>query len=280
MDSQKDINSINNSNKGQLDSSVDSQEASQVNGLQHSDIYLSSLIKRTEKLTTALFMITDFMSDSNPLKMSLREKTLDLFLDISSAEHKGSSFRADQLIKVSHSISEIVSLSSIARSINAISEMNYTVLEKEYTTLREIIEGLEEVKDLKSRMVFPENFFDNSGQLEQTTLPSPDTNHSNDLNNIQQKDNFLKDTSNKGQKKVLNKNKIVSKTTANRGGGKIDRRRDILKSIRSRKESTIKDIIKAVPGCSEKTIQRELIAMVKEGVLKKKGERRWSRYFV
>jgi hypothetical protein len=40
----------------------------------------------------------------------------------------------------------------------------------------------------------------------------------------------------------------------------------------------IKDVSPLVTGCSEKTIQRELSAMVRSGILKKVGEKRWSRY--
>jgi hypothetical protein len=43
---------------------------------------------------------------------------------------------------------------------------------------------------------------------------------------------------------------------------------------------TIKDFAQKIKGCSEKTIQRELIVMLTSGVLKKEGERRWSKYFL
>ena len=35
-----------------------------------------------------------------------------------------------------------------------------------------------------------------------------------------------------------------------------------------------------VASCGEKTLQRELISMVKDNMLYKTGEKRWSRYFV
>ena len=40
----------------------------------------------------------------------------------------------------------------------------------------------------------------------------------------------------------------------------------------------IKDVSPLISGCSEKTIQRELLAMVYAGILRKMGEKRWSRY--
>lgn len=42
---------------------------------------------------------------------------------------------------------------------------------------------------------------------------------------------------------------------------------------------SIKDIAKAVRGCSEKTIQRELLALIAKRLIRKEGERRWSLYY-
>lgn len=60
--------------------------------------------------------------------------------------------------------------------------------------------------------------------------------------------------------------------------GHQNRTQLILGTLKKGQELTIKDIAVSVTGCSEKTIQRELLALVAKGVLKKKGERRWSRY--
>lgn len=63
-------------------------------------------------------------------------------------------------------------------------------------------------------------------------------------------------------------------------GVKNDRQTLILSTIRSKGESSIKDLTDIIRGCSEKTIQRELIALVGSGDLLKTGERRWSRYSI
>jgi hypothetical protein len=61
--------------------------------------------------------------------------------------------------------------------------------------------------------------------------------------------------------------------------GDRDGRRNIILSLLKEKSSlNVRDIAKSLPAISEKTIQRELLAMVAEGVLLKKGERRWSVY--
>lgn len=58
------------------------------------------------------------------------------------------------------------------------------------------------------------------------------------------------------------------------------RRDTILSVLRLGGAYGIKDIHSQVPGCSEKTIQRELAALVGDGVVKKEGEKRWSRYSI
>ena len=72
---------------------------------------------------------------------------------------------------------------------------------------------------------------------------------------------------------------------------KKERRDDIVNIIKNiGGNATIKDIkdrVKSSPNktspllsCGEKTLQRELVSMVKDGVLNKMGEKRWSRYFL
>ena len=57
-----------------------------------------------------------------------------------------------------------------------------------------------------------------------------------------------------------------------------DRQESILSIIKNKGTTSIKDISTLVRGISEKTIQRELSALVASGVVLKSGERRWSTY--
>lgn len=56
------------------------------------------------------------------------------------------------------------------------------------------------------------------------------------------------------------------------------RRATILNFVLQNKGVSIKDICAIVPDCSEKTVQRELTALIGEGLIKREGERRWSIY--
>jgi hypothetical protein len=57
-----------------------------------------------------------------------------------------------------------------------------------------------------------------------------------------------------------------------------DRRATILGLLQKKDKITVKDVSLVIKDCSEKTIQRELAALVAQGVLKREGERRWSTY--
>jgi hypothetical protein len=69
-----------------------------------------------------------------------------------------------------------------------------------------------------------------------------------------------------------------SSNGANTPVSNSSRRENILALIHEKGRVSIKDISSSIKNCSEKTIQRELFALIQEGVLKKEGERRWSTY--
>lgn len=73
--------------------------------------------------------------------------------------------------------------------------------------------------------------------------------------------------------------KDISKGQVNGSAGQGARAARILELVNKNKGVSIKDISREVRDCSEKTIQRELAALVGQGLVRKVGERRWSQYF-
>lgn len=57
-----------------------------------------------------------------------------------------------------------------------------------------------------------------------------------------------------------------------------DRRERIRVVLSAKGEATIKDITDIITDVSSKTIQRELNAMIEDNLVKRQGERRWSKY--
>ena len=96
------------------------------------------------------------------------------------------------------------------------------------------------------------------GQNEVSEVPATDT-----KNSLNEKMSVIK---------IIVPEKIVK--------DKNNRQDIILSMLKSGVKLTIKDFAKNIKDCSEKTIQRELLSLVSKGVLKKEGERRWSKYFL
>lgn len=85
-------------------------------------------------------------------------------------------------------------------------------------------------------------------------------------------------SSNSRSRLIKDKSLVERPSRATKGGS--EREQIIIKEIRQKNSVTVKDIATLIKGVSEKTIQRELVSLVLRGVLKREGERRWSRYLL
>lgn len=379
---------------------------------------VSFLIRKAEKLTTALYMVTDIMSDRDPMKWKVREIAVDVLSDITVSAHSTSAERMSVFRSVMRKVERVVSFLEIAETAQMMSEMNSTILRKEYLGLKDAIEAewhhiYDDSKRILARAVV------SAGEVKDTPeAPTPitltDTNAEEELDHVDDgltpvmpptpaprfslAEALAKKDERKDEKKeelnvdehlttplakeehvkiqfVAQKREPVTvastapltppklhierlretparpvaekfeakrpgvqhssstpvrpsvaptapqsvKTSpenlaqrpaptpatsaptpvfdrprprlidmrddGNPGFGRArsendreDRRKIILALIKQKPSLTVKDIGKSIPHVSEKTIQRELLAMVAEGILAKRGERRWSTY--
>lgn len=240
--------------------------------------YFAFLIKRAEKLASALYMVTGFVSDMEPIKWTLRERSVTLLSDMAVAEHASLSDRIDLFDIAMQATMEIESLVAIARSGRIISDMNAEIISNGYNALKEAIgrgTGIPTSADMfvsellkDDEKTLPEGKEANKGQTASDVVLYNSQNQNRSMGHIYK--------SHTQQGKGLLQKRIHAHTVSHEG--KTERRMAIIDFIKKKKEVTIKDVLSVVSGCSEKTIQRELISLVKDNVLKKEGERRWSRY--
>jgi len=200
------------------------------------------LSDRVEKITMAVYLVTELLSDTEPLKFRLRNRNIKLM-----------SFIKDDRKAVSI-IEEIDSLLKIALMAGLISKMNYSILNVEYGKLLNLVKGNKQV-------VLPDELFaDSKGHLKGHYQGQSSTSFRKQIKDISSKNKTKK------IKKVLNANK--------------QRKENIINFIKDKKEVSIKDIAKVINDCSEKTLQREIVSLIEEGVLKKEGEKRWTKYSI
>lgn len=197
-----------------------------------------------QKIAAGLYLVTSHLSDMDPMKNALRSCAVKL-LDSDNIEHKRS---------LAIQISDLLTTSVLSRLI---SEKNASILVLElrhYASLAEM-EGDAVTEALKISFGQPTltTLPHNTTQTKRTTLNTPQRQSSQTINSPEPE----------------NKEKVPSKT---------QRQEKILKFINDRKSAGIKDISELFPEVSEKTIQRELAALVSSGHITKRGQKRWSVY--
>jgi len=246
-------------------------------------LYDQSFLK-AEKLASALYMVTDFLSDSEPLKWKLRSRSIDLLTDISKLLKDTERLRGVGLDQILIVTNELISLLSVAYIGGAVSKMNFEILKQEYEILAKqifetgsrrplsqfLLSGLDSgertLVGAFVRKLETENSFNSAKTLAPISFEKRVG--TGDLSRaIGQKDN-KKDTSN--DLYGLN----------SKDGKKSIRKEQIVSWLKDKSWTSIAEIAKALPDCGSKTVQRELLELVSLGVLKKQGERRWSRYML
>jgi len=221
------------------------------------------VVKRTEKLSSAVYIITDLISDKEPLKWKLRQTSLSLLSDISG--HK---------LNISENIHKMVSFLDIALIGNIMSEMNGSVLKREFEELIKIIDDIKSKDIIGGLFLYEKNEIN---ALDSGKSKGHDKGHINI--NVPYKTNISPDMDElKGHNSIRTG---VSKKTLEKSSPSNDkqkRRMIILDTTKKKKVVTVRDIAALISDCSEKTLQRELVSMVKDKILKKSGDKRWSKY--
>lgn len=234
---------------------------------------------RAKKLVTALYMVTDCIETHDPLRYTLRSLSIDLLFEMRELGAQSSSEQHFYETEVIHSIDAITEELDIAYTIGFISEMNHSILSREFRVLKDAIlarqasryigdvRTLFGTSDHAERLIFPKDLFTETDVKKDIKDKYPSTPVAP---TISSPSTFFRSESATHQK--IKKGQIVQEDD------KKDRKEKILNIIKDKKQVMIKDIVTSITGCSEKTIQRELSALVAQGVLKKIGEKRWSRY--
>lgn len=197
--------------------------------------------RKAERLAAAVHVVTGFMAPNEPLRATLRTLAIEVVGLIT-----------DPARLVIHGIdtfgtrcAEIGSMLETSEAAGLVSGMNARMIVDEYARLAVFVR--DRFSLIRGRVS------DLSG--------TPPTNPV-----------F------KGQKDIVSYKTESVAPISDKGQGTNGRRSDILSLLNSRDKISIKDATQAVPNVSEKTLQRELLAMVADGTLIKEGERRWSTY--
>ncbi|MEI6191048.1 MAG: hypothetical protein WCP24_01600 [bacterium] len=231
--------------------------------------HLIYLYKKTEKLVSALYLLSSFISDREPIKWQMREEGVNLLSQSLCLSDRLSSERMLAYTKFISTGLKFLSFLEVSYLGGIISEMNYSVLKYEFETLIKTAESGEKGGENKG-LIFPEHFFEvQSDQVDES------------LNILSKGHTLMSDRPARPLGGMSVKKTVETvRTSELKQKDKSNRQEVIINLLKKNSELGIKDFTLSIKDCSEKTIQRELVLLVSKGLIKKAGEKRWSKYSI
>lgn len=239
------------------------------------DKYMSFIYSKGQKILCAIYLITDSIKDTDPIKWESRRLGIKFVdnLHLFTYSNTPSEFSTDL---PQMAINQLTSILITLSNSGLVSKKNTNILVEELEKLSghifsvsriRINEEDEETDDIsfKIKEIL-------GGNIEKQTSFIKDS--IKDMSFIKKENVLNKNTNNdKGQN-------LEIKKTNNNLVLKIARRNSILNIIKDKKIVNLKDIQVAFPDVSTKTIQREIMSLISEGLIKQEGKKRWARYMI
>ena len=288
--------------------------------------YGTLIAKKSERLVTALYLVTDLMTDNEPIKHGLRKNAVALLSSMNALSQIDVKDRVIEFKVSLKSVTEIISLLHVAVTTGIVSEMNGQLLMDGFRSLQLVLEKKQPIFTKEMLTVNDEDLLDEGKGFESAVTSTSydvltplslarlhDNNHdlrrtheilkqSHILARMDARENKYKGQNNRDvitDKKEEIKETIMTQKkdtpsahsmimehntkqptvpTSSFQMRKTGRREQILALFVKGVDVSIKDIASRIRGCSEKTIQRELNALLEDNLIERIGEKRWSRY--
>lgn len=232
------------------------------------DKYLSFIYAKGQKILSAVYLITDILKDVEPIKWEVRKLAVNLLGDVHGFTHliarDEESFR-----KIKSTSNHLISILVVLSNSGAISSRNIKIIIEEIDRIvshvGSVAKAEQSVSDEENEVVEKlKNLL--GGSIEKPINPIKDMSFIKDINVL-----------NKQQLDTKSQTPIYKKTNANLFV-KIARKNAILNIIKDKRVATLKDIEVAFPDLSNKTVQREIVSLIGEGLIKQEGKKRWAKY--
>lgn len=105
----------------------------------NSNSHFSYISDRVQRITAALYRVTEMFSDSEPVKWLLRKDAIEIFNKLSALEKSILNERVKDIDAASRTIDHLLRALELASSGTFISRVNFEVLKREYIAMRDFL---------------------------------------------------------------------------------------------------------------------------------------------
>lgn len=261
-----------------------SNNLSKIKRVPNEGIFMS-VSKKAEKITTALYMLTDLIKDGDPMRQKVRETSIVILSDTRGLSYAVTGDLYFHLGRVIAKSWELVSLIEVCAAVGFVSDMNYNILKNALVEFigdlrnRQRIEGFTNIQDLKIVTGEAGNFKLKSDFFK---LDEEDIKTIREETREEDSKGHLSRTMSDRKMSFIpepkeSQSKIIRHESRSKGA---EREEQILKLIQEKKDISINDIVSYFSNYTPKTVQRDLMSLIQAGKIKRTGERRWSRYSI
>lgn len=223
-------------------------------------------VSQAHKIASAIYLITGLMNDREPLKWTLREDVLDAVARVSASFAANAGPSDDALDEVKMVLEKVMFAVETGARSKLISPMNKDIVLAEVKSFAAAFEAQWHGEANRSTNAVQEAI-NITPAVPVLITPRP-------LSKVY-KGHSKGHTA--APRRSQETTAVEPPYTAPTGK---DRQEKVINTIREKGEISIRDIASIIPDYSEKTIQRDLADLVAKGTVKRRGERRWTVYFL
>ena len=281
--------------------------------------YGTLVAKKSERLVTALYLVTDLIGDAEPIKHGLRKNAVALLSSMNSLAQLDVKDRIAELKLSLKAVTEIISLLHVSVTSGIVSRMNGELLMDGFRSLQSVLEKKQPILTREMLTIEGEDSLLSDPHFSSAVTSSSydvltplalarlhgteeevrrtqdvlasgkllsklegSSNKGQELydKNVHKKDDYKKDNTSVHSVLIKHATPPTTPLASSFQMRKQSRRDQILSLFVKGVDVSIKDIAAKIKGCSEKTIQRELNALLYDNVIERIGEKRWSRYIL
>ena len=221
--------------------------------------------KHLQRITSAMYRVTDLMPNTEPLKNKLRDASCDLMTYCVS----GDSYQKDKTKEISCRIDSLLSLMSLAVDcLPAIKKENFMVLKREYTSFLNTLENI-----IKNALEFKQDF---------TTASKKDIRVDREEDYKVFSAQSLSEIKSKQDTQLINAIESVNNEKTNAAvflqRPFTERQKQILNYFTLNTKLQLKHILKDFQQISEKTVRNDLKVLCQSNIIKRTGQGKASFY--
>lgn len=214
--------------------------------------------RRAERLVAAVFLLTNHISPREPLRSEIRSSATSLLQKVLDLRDEMRSSNSGKIVEFQVTVRRLISEVKMLMFAGLVSPQNAEVVSSTFDEFGNFI-------TLARRTTLSESIHISREEL--LEVREYHKGHIKDIKDIKDK-HPLKDSTGTSEISTLT---YSQKGTTSRG-------RSVVEILRTGGELNIRDIASNLPEYGEKTIQRDLVLLIQQGVVRRTGLKRWSRY--